>query len=331
MKEQGVCVLVIFGTGANCQVVLSSSTAVASGPRGDYLSINFGWAVGAAMGVWVSGGYSGALFGDWKRFSDICCRGGTSTLPSRLQWLSGGARLLRLVQETKPCHRRGFPWSKVPVRPFCSLPHYLVDCGRRASSLPKSWAAWSALLSSTPTITMLSPLSKEGIMSAPLTQRRFSRLMRQLPYMTNVSCFFDEFLGTAVLLVMVLALNDKKNLPPPNGLAPLFLFLLILGIGASLGMETGYAVNPARDLGPRLLTSMVGYGGAVYTYRRQYWFWCPILGPILGAQFGCAFYDVFMYAGDESPVNQPDANARANDAAHSLRRNAPAGFGVEGV
>ena len=57
--------------------------------------------------------------------------------------------------------------------------------------------------------------------------------------MTNVSCFFDEFLGTMVLMFVVLAMNDKNNCPPPAGLAPLVLFILILGIGTSLGMETG--------------------------------------------------------------------------------------------
>nr|GAT56353.1 predicted protein [Mycena chlorophos] len=277
----GVCVLVIFGTGANCQVVLSSSTAVASGPRGDYLSINFGWAVGAAMGVWVSGGYSGGH-------------------------INPAVTLAMAVW-------RGFPWRKVPGFIFAQV---MGGMAGAALVYANYYHAISAF--------------EEGDHVRTLnTASLFSTYA--LPYMTDVSCFFDEFLGTAVLLVMVLALNDKKNVPPPNGLAPLFLFLLILGIGASLGMETGYAVNPARDLGPRLLTSMVGYGGAVFTYRRQYWFWCPILGPILGAQFGCACYDVFMYAGDESPVNQPDAKARANHehAPHSLRRNAPAGPGAE--
>lgn len=57
--------------------------------------------------------------------------------------------------------------------------------------------------------------------------------------MTHVSAFFSEFLATAVLMIMVLAATDKKNSPPPDGLVPLFLFLLILGIGAALGMETG--------------------------------------------------------------------------------------------
>ncbi|KAG6908264.1 hypothetical protein DXG01_005529 [Tephrocybe rancida] len=89
-----------------------------------------------------------------------------------------------------------------------------------------------------------------------------------LDYMTQVSCFFSEFLATATMIIVVLATTDQGNSPPPNGLLPLTLFILILGIGAALGMQTGYALNPARDLGPRLLTSMVGYGRAVYTFRK---------------------------------------------------------------
>lgn len=57
--------------------------------------------------------------------------------------------------------------------------------------------------------------------------------------MTNVSAFFDEFLGTTVLTIVVLAINDKKNGPPPAGLAPLVLFFLVLGIGNALGLQTG--------------------------------------------------------------------------------------------
>lgn len=101
--------------------------------------------------------------------------------------------------------------------------------------------------------------------------------------MTNISAFFDEFVGSTVLMIVVLAINDKKNGPPPAGLAPLVLFFLVLGIGSSLGMQTGnvvydektdlnisvgYAINPARDLGPRLLTAMVGYGKQVFTFRK---------------------------------------------------------------
>jgi aquaglyceroporin related protein len=75
-------------------------------------------------------------------------------------------------------------------------------------------------------------------------------------------------MATALLLLVVLAISDKRNGPPPPGLNPLVLFITILGMGACLGMETAYAINPARDLGPRILTAMVGYGGGVFSYRR---------------------------------------------------------------
>lgn len=57
--------------------------------------------------------------------------------------------------------------------------------------------------------------------------------------MTNVSAFFSEFLTSAVLMCSVLSFLDSGNTPAPPGLAPLALFLLILGIGVSLGMQTG--------------------------------------------------------------------------------------------
>lgn len=111
---------------------------------------------------------------------------------------------------------------------------------------------------SLPTLFVISPGRRLGLIS-----------MFKLDYMTPVSCFFSEFLTTAVLVIVLLAISDKKNCPPPAGLAPLALFILILGIGACLGMETSYAINPARDFGARLLTFAVGYGTQVYTYRKS--------------------------------------------------------------
>lgn len=57
--------------------------------------------------------------------------------------------------------------------------------------------------------------------------------------MTDVSCFFSEVLATAVLMIVILAVTDKKNCPPPAGLLPLVVFIAFMGIGLSLGMETG--------------------------------------------------------------------------------------------
>lgn len=86
--------------------------------------------------------------------------------------------------------------------------------------------------------------------------------------MTNVRCFFDEFLGAAVLLICVCAFTDQNNGPPPAGLVPLCIFFTIAAIGSGLGMQTGYAINPARDFGPRVFTAMAGYGKHPFTFRK---------------------------------------------------------------
>ncbi|KAG5653111.1 hypothetical protein H0H81_002258 [Sphagnurus paluster] len=273
----GVCILIIFGTGVDCQVVLSSNTGVAPGPKGEYLSINFGWAVGTAMGVWVSGGISGGH-------------------------INPAVTLALAVY-------RGFPWKKVPIYIASQL------FGGIMGAALVYWNYFHA-------INIYE--GGNGVRTLK-TAGLFSTYA--LSYMSNVSCFFSEFLATAVLLIVVFAMNDRRNAPPPSGLAPLLLFLLILGIGASLGMETGYAINPARDLGPRLLTAMVGYGKDVFTFRNQYWIWCPIMGPFLGALAGGAFYDLFLFTGDESIFNKPNAEARKRHlhAARTQRPHIPSG------
>ncbi|TFK73625.1 putative aquaporin 4 [Pluteus cervinus] len=140
-------------------------------------------------------------------------------------------------------------------------------------------------------------------------------------YMSNANAFFNEFLGTAIFLIVIFAFSDKKNIPPPNGLQPLVLFLVVLGIGIATGLQTGAAINPARDFGPRILTSIVGYGGAVYSFRNQYWLWCGILGPISGALAGSFVYDVLIYTGSDSPINRSAPfrkERRPSDASNSV-------------
>ncbi|KAJ7244983.1 aquaporin [Mycena haematopus] len=276
----GVCILVIFGAGVDCQTILSTVTGVASFQRGQWLSINFGWAVGTAMGVWVSGGISGGHINP--------------------------AVTIALATF------RGFPWRKVPGYILAQTLGGLVG----AAIVYANYFRAISIFEGGRHIRTLA------------TASLFSTY--PLAYMTAVSCFFDEFLGTAVLMVVVLAINDTRNCPPPAGLAPLILFLLILGIGVSLGMQTGYGINPGRDLGPRIFTAMAGYGAEVFTFRNHYWLWCPIMAPILGALTGSFFYDAFIYTGDESPLNKPNAAARAHHerAMHAGRRNMPAGPGA---
>ncbi|CAA7268800.1 unnamed protein product [Cyclocybe aegerita] len=241
----GVALFVIIGAGSDCQVVLSSNSRVAASPKGEYLSLNFGWAIGLALAVWVSAGISGGHVNP--------------------------AVTLALATQ------RGFPWKKVPVYIFSQIMGGLVG----------------AALVYAQYIHAIDIFEGGRDQRTQLTAGLFATYA--LDYMTAVSCFFAEFLGTAILAFMIMAATDKNNAAPPLYLLPLVIFLTLLGLGVGLGMQTAFAFNPARDFGPRLFLSMAGYGKAVYTYRSQYWLWCPILAPFLGAQVAVAFYDLFLY------------------------------------
>ena len=102
--------------------------------------------------------------------------------------------------------------------------------------------------------------------------------------------FFNEALGAAMLMGVILGITDTRNSPAPAGLTPVVVGLLVVAIGASLGFNTGYAINPARDLGPRLFTAMAGWGPAVFTAANGWW-WIPVIAPCVGAVAGAWIYD----------------------------------------
>ncbi|EXJ80525.1 aquaglyceroporin like protein, other eukaryote [Capronia coronata CBS 617.96] len=122
------------------------------------------------------------------------------------------------------------------------------------------------------------------------------------PFLTKTGQAFSEIIASAVLVLVIFALKDDTNLGAGN-LVPLCLCFLIYGIGATLGWETAYAINMARDFGPRLFTYMVGYGPHVWT-AGDYYFWVPMVCPFVGGTFGAFLYDTLIYTG-ESPINTP--------------------------
>ena len=78
--------------------------------------------------------------------------------------------------------------------------------------------------------------------------------------------FGDQVLGTFLLLLCVRGITDEKNAKVPEYLAPFLVGLVVLNIGIAFGYNCGYAINPARDLGPRLFTLMCGFGTDVFRY-----------------------------------------------------------------
>lgn len=103
--------------------------------------------------------------------------------------------------------------------------------------------------------------------------------------------FVDQVIGTALLVLAIFALTDERNQPPKGNLAPLVVGLLVAAIGMSFGANAGYAINPARDFGPRLLAALAGWGPVVFPGPGGY-FWVPIVGPLAGAVIGAMCYDL---------------------------------------
>jgi glycerol uptake facilitator protein len=115
------------------------------------------------------------------------------------------------------------------------------------------------------------------------------------PYFHNVlGPFVDEVVGTFFLALFVFALTDEFNSPPGANLAPLLVGFVVLAVGISFGANSGYAINPARDFGPRLFAwaagwkklAMPGDYGWINTY-----FWVPIVAPLVGAALAAPIYD----------------------------------------
>ena len=103
----------------------------------------------------------------------------------------------------------------------------------------------------------------------------------------------DQIVGTALLVAVIFGITDSRNSPAPAGLAPVIVGLLVLLIGASFGFNAGYAINPARDFGPRLFTFVAGWGGGVFSAANGWW-WVPIIAPLIGGLVGAFAYDMMV-------------------------------------
>ena len=111
------------------------------------------------------------------------------------------------------------------------------------------------------------------------------------PFLSNVpGGLIDQIVGTALLLLLIFAMGDNRNLAPEPRSAPLFVGLLVVAIGMTFGYNSGYAINPARDIGPRLFTFVAGWGGEVFRAGHGWW-WVPIAGPLAGGVLGGLVYD----------------------------------------
>lgn len=100
----------------------------------------------------------------------------------------------------------------------------------------------------------------------------------------------DQIIGTAILVFLIFVITDARNSVEFANLTPLIIGLVVVGIGMAWGTDAGYAINPARDFGPRLASYLTGYGTAWRDQYGNFYFWVPIIGPLIGGVIGGAMY-----------------------------------------
>ncbi|PWY78202.1 aquaporin, partial [Aspergillus heteromorphus CBS 117.55] len=260
----GTMIMIMFGNGVVAQVLLSQNQ------KGSYQSISWGWGLGVMLAIYVS-------------------------TPS-------GSHLNPAITWTL-CLLRRFPWPKLPVYALSQLLGAMtgsaivyanyrsaIDTFEGSSSL-RTVPDTTTTTTTTSSTNHPSPPPSGFTATATATAGIFSTY--PAPFLTRTGQFFSEFLASAILMFMIFALKDERNLA---------MFFVVFGIGACFGWETGYAMNLARDFGPRLVAYMIGYGRGVWV-AGGYYFWIPIIAPFFGCTVGGWLYDAFIYTGSDSVVN----------------------------
>ena len=102
--------------------------------------------------------------------------------------------------------------------------------------------------------------------------------------------FLDQIIGTGLLVLLIFAIIDGFNFPPGANLVPVLIGLVVVAIGMSFGGMHGYAINPARDFGPRLFTVVAGFRNNGLTDGTRVW-WIPVAAPLVGGLIGAGIYD----------------------------------------
>jgi glycerol uptake facilitator protein len=218
----------------------------------------------------VKGGYTNITLG-WgvAVFLGICIAGKVS-----------GAHLNPAVTLALAVFR-GFPWSKV-------LPYSVAQVvGALAAAGLVFVNYWPAILDFDPSLS------------------KSASIFTTFPAFPDawMHGLIDQVVGTALLLCLVFAITDPRNGVVPTGSQPFAIGLVVLAIGISWGGMHGYAINPARDFGPRLFTYLAGFQNTGFDSQV---FLVPIVGPLIGGLIGAAVYDGMIRR--HLPVALPDAD-----------------------
>lgn len=235
----GTFILIVFGAGVVAQTVLSK------GANGSYLAINLGWGLAVMLGVYASGGVSGAHLNPAVTIA------------------------LALT--------RGFPVGKVVPFVIAQVAGAFTAAAVVYLTYYEAFNAFDGGVRQ-----VAGQLGTAGIFST-----------YPQPFLSTTGGFIDQVVGTALLMAVILAITDQRNNATPSWLTPVIVGGLVVAIGVAFGFNAGYAINPARDFGPRLFTFLAGWGSDVFTAARQWW-WVPVVAPCVGAVIGAVAYDLLV-------------------------------------
>lgn len=107
--------------------------------------------------------------------------------------------------------------------------------------------------------------------------------------LSYVEEFFMQVIASCLCVMVYFALTDKRNTPVSHGFACLFVGFIIMMKTCAFTLTLSNSINPARDFAPRLFTCIAGWGGQVFSYG-DYWFWIPLVSPLVGATLGTLLY-----------------------------------------
>ncbi|MCM2578265.1 MIP/aquaporin family protein [Streptomyces meridianus] len=247
----GTAVLILLGGGVCAAVTLKRSKALNAG----WLAITLGWGFAVLTGAYISGGVSGAH-------------------------LNPAVTIGLAVQGTTP-------WADVPL-------YFVSQLFGAMIGAVLVWASYYGHFQAhltDPEITGATT-GQEGMIdkaSAPAAGPVLGIFSTGPEIRNTVQNLVTEVIATTVLVLAILTLGLTKGVGV-SGIGALLVALVVVGIGLSLGGPTGYAINPVRDLGPRIVHALLplpNKGGSDWGYA-----WIPVVGPLLGGLVAGGLYQL---------------------------------------
>jgi len=262
----GTYILIVIGNGSIAQSHLSN------GDKGNFFSINWGWALGLTLGVLASANISGGH-------------------------LNPAFTLALTIA-------RRFSWKDLL---FYVLAQYLGALAASGTVLGIYYEAIQAKLSGS-TYKIIQNPDDPGM----------AQIFANYPaaYLSTGLGLAEEILATFLFIFVICVVTERRN-GIPFYMQPLYIGFSLLAMGIAYGANSGYGLNPARDLAPRLVSYLAGWGPGVFSFRGYNSFWIYIVGPHIGAILAVGLFEILLKI---QPVSQSYSNLEVSKIEYCSRQ-----------